>query len=157
MRRNAEVTIRPATAADVGAIGLILRELGWFAHMNEESPADTGARIVRQLELCGADDSHTVLVAENSENAVVGYVAAHWLPYLMLAGPEGYVSELFVLESERGKGIGGNLLKAVRAQASARGCVRLQLVTGRERMSYEMYKKLGWNERPGIANFVLPL
>ena len=75
----------------------------------------------------------------------------------MLAGPEGYVTELFVLESERGKGIGRKLLETMRANAVERGCIRLQLVTGRERVSYKMYKNLGWKERPEIADFVLYL
>ena len=52
MKKHTDITIRPATSADVGAIASILRELGWFAHINEEPPADTEARIARYLELC---------------------------------------------------------------------------------------------------------
>ncbi|UCD56486.1 MAG: GNAT family N-acetyltransferase [Candidatus Hydrogenedentota bacterium] len=48
-----------------------------------------------------------------------------------------HVSELFVLESERGKEIGRRLLEAVKKEAVERGCVRLQLLTGRNSMSYE--------------------
>lgn len=159
MSKDAEVSIHTATVADVKAIAVILRELGWFAHLSGESPAATEARIAQHLELCDADESHTVLVAENQNGEVIGYVAVHWLPYLILAGPEGYVSELFVNESERGKGVGRNLLEAVKEQAMERGCTRLMLVNGRNRPSYErgFYRKLGWEERPEVANFVLPL
>lgn len=154
---NTEATIRPASADDVAAIAVILRDIDWFIHIKEEPPADTEARIAHHLQLCDADDSHTVLVAEDSGGTVIGYVAVHWQPYLMLAGPEGYISELFVLTSEQGKGIGSRLLDVVKEQAIERGCVRLHLATGNYRPSYQIYKKLGWTERPKIANFILPL
>jgi len=104
------------------------------------------------------DDSHTVYVAEDSAGAVVGYAAVHWLPYMLLAGPEGYVSELFIQESARGKGAGTKLLEVIEAEAKERGCSRLMLLNLRQRESYqrEFYKKHGWEERPGVANFVRP-
>ena len=105
------------------------------------------------------DESHTVFVAENQNGEVVGYIAVHWLPYLMLAGSEGYISELFVRESDRGKGVGRKLLEVVNEQAIKRGCTRLMLVNGRNRESYKrgFYQKLGWDERQEVANFVLLL
>lgn len=157
MHENVDVTIRPVVVEDAGAIAAIFRELGWFAHINAESPADTEARITRHVALCLADNSHSILVAENSTHGVVGYISVHWLPYLMLAGPEGYISELFVKESERGKGIGHKLLEAAKQRALRRGCARLQLMTGKDRASYEIYRKLGWKERAEIADFILPL
>ncbi|MFQ6083391.1 MAG: hypothetical protein ACE5WD_08530 [Candidatus Aminicenantia bacterium] len=96
MSNSTEISTRPAKTGDAGVISTILRELGWFNHINEESSADTKARIARHLELCNSDESHTVLVGENQNGEVIGYIAVHWLPYLMLAGPECYISELFV-------------------------------------------------------------
>jgi GNAT superfamily N-acetyltransferase len=154
-----QAAIRPASVADVRAIAQILREVGWFANINEESPAATEARLTHHLELCNADESHTVLVAENQNGEVIAYVAVHWLPHLMLAGPEGYVSELFVRERDRDKGVGRQLLETVKKLAEQRECVRLMLVNGRHRPSYEkgFYQKSGWRERPEMANFILPL
>jgi GNAT superfamily N-acetyltransferase len=148
--------IRPATSADVPAIAAILRWLGWFAHVNDEPPAGTETRIAEHLRMCLADDSHSVLVAEG---AVLGYVAVHWLPYLMLPGPEGYIFELFVVESARGAGLGTKLLEAVNDMAIGRGCSRLMLVNRKTRESYQrgFYRKLGWEEREEFANFVLHL
>lgn len=162
MKENAKAIIRRAKPADAPAIAAILRELveefGWFPLLKDEPAAETEARVARHLDLCLADDSHTVLVAENSAGAVIGYISVHWLPYLMLPGPEGYVSELFILESERGKGIGRKLLDTIREEALGRGCTRLHLVTAREgRDAYDIYLKWGWTERPHLANFVLPL
>jgi len=127
--------------------------------MNEESPAETERRLAEHLRLCLSDDSHAVLVTESPEGAILGYVAVHWLPYLMLAGPEGYVSELFVSESARGAGLGTKLLEAVKDMAISRGCSRLMLVNRKTRESYQrgFYRKLGWEEREEFANFVLNL
>ena len=150
--------IRPALLDDAPAISQILRELDYFTHIANASPEEVADRFRRHLELCDADDSHTVLVAEN-ETGVVGYASVHWLPYLLLPGVEGYLSELFVRESERGKGIGTALLEAIKEQAHDRGCYRLMLTNGEDRPAYQrgFYQERGWTERPGIANFVLLL
>jgi GNAT superfamily N-acetyltransferase len=78
---------------------------------------------------------------------------------LLLSGPEGYVSELFVAEGARGRGVGTRLIEAVEALARERGCSRLLLLNVRERESYErgFYAARGWQERPGVANFIKPL
>jgi GNAT superfamily N-acetyltransferase len=120
--------------------------------MNEESTAETEMRITEHLRTCLADDSHSVLVAEGAKGAVLGYVAVHWLPYLMLAGPEGYVSELFVAESARGAGLGTKLLEAVKDMAIGRGCSRLMLVNRKMRESYRrgFYTEAGVGGARGI-------
>jgi len=151
--------IRPATPDDVEAIAAILKGLGWFSFINGEVTAETETRVKRHLRLCLTGDSHTVLVAEVGGGAVLGYAAVHWLPYLILQGPEGYVSELFVAEAARGAGLGTKLLEAVRNMAIGRGCSRLMLVNRKTRESYQrgFYRKLGWEEREEFANFVLHL
>ncbi len=112
--------------------------------------------MVQRLNESQADDSHVALVAEGGGGSILGYTAMHFLPYLMMPGPEAYVSELFVASSARGQGVGQLLLKHLEELAEERGCCRLMLMTGRDRESYkrEFYKKQGWQERPVIANFV---
>ena len=80
-------------------------------------------------------------------------------PISFLAGPEGYVSELFVSEDARGNGIGGQLLDSVVQSAKARGSARLMFVNIRDRESYKrgFCTKHGWEERQDAANFVLYL
>ena len=137
----------------------LLRSLGLFAHINEETPQTTQEHVSRHLSLCTADDSHLILVAQTASGEIAGYCAVHWLPYLILAGPEGYVSELFIRDEFRGQGIGSLLLKSVKTEAQQRGCSRLMLLNMRKRESYQrhFYSKQGWEERPDAANFVLPL
>jgi GNAT superfamily N-acetyltransferase len=145
------------TTDDAPAISKILRDLGWFGHLKEESFQETEQRIQKHIALCLQDESHTLFVAENTSGNVIGYAAVHWLPYLMLKAPEGYVSELFVAESERGKGIGSQLLEVAKDEAKRRGCSRLSLLSIKHRESYKLgfYKKRGWTERKEASNFVL--
>jgi GNAT superfamily N-acetyltransferase len=60
-----------------------------------------------------------VLVAERGDGHVVGYIDAHWFPNL-LHGHEGYISELFIHPAETGRGIGGQLLAAIKECAIKR-------------------------------------
>jgi GNAT superfamily N-acetyltransferase len=151
--------IRRMTEHDVAAISKIIRDLGIFAYLKEESERDTEQRITHHFALCAQDDSHTVYVAENSGGKVIGYVSIHWIPYFILQAPDGYVSELFVAASERGKGVGSKLLAVAKEQAQERGCSRLSLLNLRNRESYQrgFYKKQGWTEREHVANFVFEL
>jgi GNAT superfamily N-acetyltransferase len=151
------IDIRKAELPDGAALTDLLKSLGWFAHLAAESSEITCQRIAHHLTL-NADDSHSVYVAEKNDE-IVGYIAVHWLPYLFLPAPEGFVSELFVRESVRGQGIGTGLLEAVKAEAEARGCSRLMLVNSRARDSYKrnFYETQGWKEREEMANFVYRL
>ncbi|MBN1993863.1 MAG: GNAT family N-acetyltransferase [Anaerolineae bacterium] len=154
-----EIKIRPATVEDAPAIAKILRGLEWLARFQAEPAATTEQRIRNYLKLYVANNSHSAYVAEKLGGEVVGYTTVHWLPYLLLPGPEGYVSELFIPALERGRGIGTKLLEMVKQEAQARGCSRLMLLNMRNRESYQrgFYKKLGWEEREIAANFVLHL
>jgi GNAT superfamily N-acetyltransferase len=153
------VIVRKARLGDARGIAAILRGLEWITRFDAEPIEATAQRVAHHLELCHADDSHTVYVAESEDGEIAGYAAVHWLPYLLLLGPEGYVSELFIREADRGQGIGTRLLETVKKEAEARGCARLMLLNMHERESYRrgFYKKQGWEERPDAANFVYPL
>lgn len=150
-----DINIRPAQLADAAALADLLRSIGWF-HRMEHEPAETTAELVgRSLHLCLKNNSHSLYVAEQAGGRIVGYVAIHWLSYLFMAGPEGFVSELFVHESARGQGIGSRLLTTAIEEARTRGCTRLQLINFRTRESYQsgFYAKAGWEERPEAASF----
>jgi ribosomal protein S18 acetylase RimI-like enzyme len=159
MNNEPKIEIRRAREEDVPAIADILRGLEIFAQINTESPADTEQRVSHHFKLCAASVSHTIYVAELPNKTVAGYAAVHWLPYLLLTGPEGYVSELFVRGSEQGQGIGTLLLNVIKKEGEARGCSRLSLLNMRNRESYQRgyYRKVGWEERENAANFVLLL
>src|SRR4030095_2381541 len=150
------IQIRKLTAQDAPQIAELLKEIGWFESFKGEFVAAASERVRSHIEQCLADNSHSTFVAESADGKVVGYGSVHWLPYLFLQGPEGYVSALFVRESARGQGIGRELLKTIETEAKARGCVRLSLINLRNRESYmrQFYIKAGWEERPEAAHFV---
>jgi GNAT superfamily N-acetyltransferase len=106
----------------------LLHNLGQFTLFATEIPVVTLARVTRLQAQSLADDSHTIYVAETVAGEIVGYGAVHRLPYLVLAGPEGYVSELLVRASERGQGVGRQLLQMMETDGRRRGCSRLMLL-----------------------------
>jgi GNAT superfamily N-acetyltransferase len=151
--------IRKASVDDAAPLTALLQEIGWFELLNKETLAAATRRVKSQLEHCLADGSHSIFVAETADGVTAGYVSVHWLPYLFLPGPEGFVSELFVRDAARGQGIGRRLLQTVEAEARTRGCSRLAVINFRNRESYQrrFYVKLGWAERVDAANFIYPI
>ena len=154
-----EVTIRKATVKDAEGIVEVLKKADKTVYKTPTPYAASSDRIALSIKMCHADKSHTIYVAEDEIGRIVGYVSAHWLPYLFLDGPEGYLSELFIREDYRGDGIGARLLDTVKEEAKKRGCSRLLLLNSRSRESYKrsFYKKHGWTEREEAANFVYNL
>lgn len=151
-----DYTIRPAAPDDAPQLAALVRALERFDHLREEPLPEAIARI--QAALAGGDE-RSIHVATSEAGDLAGYVAVHWLPYLILRGPEGFVSELFIAPDARGRGIGSRLLATAVAEARARGCSRLGLLNNRRRESYErgFYAQHGWQERGDMANFVLYL
>jgi len=137
------ITIRLATKNDAAQLSTLLYDIGWFSGIQNETVAETSTRLQDQLANANPE-STTLLVAETDEGQIMGYTAVHWLPYLILSGPEGYVSELFVAEAARGMGVGKALITAVKSQAQQRGCSRLELLNMRNRESYQrgFYEKM---------------
>ncbi|MGH7796130.1 MAG: GNAT family N-acetyltransferase [Candidatus Binatia bacterium] len=151
-----DIPIRKATLDDARQLAVLLQAIGWFEAFNSGNTDGSRARVEARLTQCLADQSHSVFIAESPAGEIAGYGSVHWLPYLFMSGPEGYVSELFIRESARGQGVGGKLLKIIEAEARARGCQRLSLINLRSRESYQrqFYIKAGWTERAEAANFV---
>ena len=149
-------TIRSAQFIDCAALADLLREVGWFEFINGKSVAEATVHVEGHLAECLADESHSVYVSVDENARVVGYISVHWLAYLFMPGPEGFISELFVRPTARAEGVGAALLKTVQEDALERGCHRLSLLNGKQRESYErkFYEKHGWEERPGMSNFV---
>ena len=148
--------IRKATVGDARELALLLRGIGWFDAFNGGELDALTEQVRARLEQCLVDDSHLVLVAEDADGKIAGYGSVHWLPYLFMSGPEGYVSELFVSAAARGRGVGRELIGVIEKAARARGCQRLSLINLRNRESYQrqFYSKAGWRERGEAANVI---
>ena len=148
--------IRKATVDDARELALLLQGIGWFEKFNGGDIDALTGQVKARLERCLMDDSHLVLVAEDPDGMLAGYGSVHWLPYLFMPGPEGYVSELFVSAAARGRGVGRELLGVIEKAARESGCQRLSLINLRNRESYQrqFYSKAGWRERSDAANFI---
>lgn len=151
--------IRKAKAGDGAALADFIRDLKHFRRLEGLSQEAVRKRVQEGMRLLLADASHSIYIAEGAGSQIAGYANVHWLPYLFLPGPEGYVSELFIAEAARGQGLGTRLLQAVKEEARSRGCSRLSLVNMRGRESYQrrFYAKDGWEERTDAANFIFDL
>ena len=148
---------RPALA-DVDDLLKIIESTGFFDDLNpedEECWKDTE----RVLKSIMQSRDRILLVARDEQDSVIGYVAMHFVPYLIFRGEEGYLTELFVMSSHRDRGIGSMLLDAAVNEARNRGCKRLHLINSMARDSYKrgFYSKRGWQERDYRASFVLDL
>ncbi len=150
------VVIRAVRPEDARALCDLVRDLGEFSSVAEEPHAVTLERVEQSLAVIASSGSHTLLVAEEN-GELVGYCSAHWLP--MMFQREGFVSELFIKASYRGRGLGTNLLEGIKIEAEARGCGRLHLENFRTKESYKRsyYTKHGWQERSAAASFILDL
>jgi len=150
--------IRLARPEDVALLADLLRSLEELPNLQALSAPQVAAQVRGPLSACLNDPGHSVYVAEEA-GAILGYIAVHWLPYLIMAGPEGFVSELFVNRTARTRGIGSNLLNQAVQEARKRGCKRLHLVHLRSRESYRsgFYVHRGWQERADAADFILNL
>ena len=143
------ITIRPLRLSDIGAVMQLHRELGW----NPAFQAD-GTTLKQRLETLITEDGALLLVAE-MDGAVVGYIHGQMVVYLLFAGREMLISEVFVVEEARSKGVGKALIGAIEREAVQQRCFRISVLNGRERESYKrgFYPSLGYQERPQTANF----
>lgn len=147
--KTSKTRIRPLAPGDIGAIMQLHRELGW----NPAFKAD-GTTLKQRLEALITADDTLLLVAELNQQ-VVGYIHGQIVTYLLFAGSEMLISELFVMEAARDHGVGHALMALIEAEAVKNKCFRISVLNSRERESYKrgFYPALGYEERPHTANF----
>lgn len=149
--------IRKAKTEDAKAMAEILREIGWSEKRNK-MPIEEVYKPIEELiiKTVNEPENHTIYVAVDTDDKVKGFTNVHWVPFVMLGSYEGYVSDVFVSPSASGMGAGTMLVEAVMNEGKERDVYRLMLTNGKEKPSYKrgFYKKMGWEERPKVANFV---
>lgn len=149
--------IRKALNKDAVAMAEILREIGWSERRNAMPLEQVSGPIEKLIDRSLSDpEGHTIYVAADENDKAVGFTNVHWVPFVMLGGIEGYVSDVFVSPAASGMGAGRKLIDAVMQEGKERDAYRLMLTNGKEKPSYKrgFYSKAGWTERPKVANFV---
>lgn len=152
-----KIVIRAANVEDAEDMARILREIGWSRKRNALRLEEVSGPIEELIRHANQDqDGHTVMVAVDEKDTVIGFTSVHWVPFIMLGSFEGYVSDVFVSPMAGGKGAGKLLVRKIMEEGKKRGCMRLMVTNGKDKASYKrrFYEKLGWKERPRVANFV---
>ena len=151
------LTIRSAEIKDATEMAKILRYIGWSEKRNS-LPLEEVSKPIEGLIQTSINNSegHTIYVAVDENDMALGFTNVHWVPFVMLGSYEGYVSDVFVSPSASGMGAGTMLIEAVMQEGKERDVYRLMLTNGKEKPSYKrgFYEKMGWTERPKVANFV---
>jgi predicted N-acetyltransferase YhbS len=133
------VAVRPARPGDCARLAELIGQLGYAA-----SEAEVADRLAAM-----ATEDREVLVAE-LEGVVVGCASTSHSRVLHRPAPIGRISMMVVDAAVRGRGIGGELVRAAEASLAARGC-RLVEVTSNERRAeaHRFYAGLGY-ERTSV-------
>ena len=144
-----KIKIRPLRQNDIDSIMRLHRELGW----NPAFQAD-GSTLRQRLQSLITEENALLLVAEIA-GEVVGYIHGQTITYLLFAGREMMISEVFVNAANRDQGVGRALMTAIEAEAAQRKCFRISVMNGRERESYRrgFYPSQGYEERMQTAIF----
>ncbi len=137
-----ELTIRPATAADVPTLMQLIRALAEFEGGLDQ--LETNEAILLRDGFQSDPPRFKALVAEQAGRPVG--MALCCFHYSTWRGHRLYLEDLMVLPEARGQGVGGRLLEAVRQLALAEGCTGV------------MWQVLDWNtnairfyERLGVS------
>ena len=158
-RREAAITIRPATASDQEVLGRFGGALVRQHHeadprrfiQVEHPEPGYGRFLVSQL----SNPNSLVMVAERS-GTVVGYVYAdsestNWME---LRGPCGVVQDIYVDESARRMGAGRALMRAAIDWIRAKGRTQVVLLTKtRNEHAQHLFASLGF--RPTMVEMTL--
>lgn len=145
------VAIRPATAADLPALGRLGALLVQAHHDFDPErfiPADPGTAagygefLGRQL-----GDPRAIVLAAERAGAVIGYGFARieGSDYMALRGPAGVLHDIIVDPAHRDGGVGGLLLDAMIALLAARGAPRIVLSTAaRNAAAQRLFARAGF-------------
>ena len=142
----AAVTIRSVELQDVPALAAMAAEFyAFFAAMNDSDPTFDIEAAKLKLEKCGfgAKPHFSAIIAEQA-GVAAGYAiynVGFWADTL-----EGMIliTDLFVREAWRGKGIGQRLMSHLAEIGKAEGCERVMWTVWRENEAAKrFYRKIG--------------
>jgi ribosomal protein S18 acetylase RimI-like enzyme len=145
MAMVSSVTIRRARRNDVGVLVAMLADdpLG-SARERLEDPLPPG--YFRAFEALDADPNIRLVVAEDGEGAVVGCLQLCILPGLSSQGASrGLIEDVRVATHCRSRGIGEQMVQWALAEARAKGCKLVELLTHHSRVDAQrFYVRLGF-------------
>lgn len=139
------VDFRKATASDLPAIIAMLADdaLG-LAREVISDPVDL--RYVDAFKAIEQDPNQLLAVAVDADDAVVGCLQVSFIPGLSRLGSwRGQIESVRIASSQRGSGLGGDMIRWAIEQCRARGCGLVQLTSDKRRHdALRFYEKLGF-------------
>jgi GNAT superfamily N-acetyltransferase len=133
---NLTMTIRRAAINDADNVWLLVQDFArTFAP--ERGPFDLTFRSLLQAP------QTLVLVAEQSDGSVVGYLLAHCRTTFLVNGPAAWVEEVMVAERVRRQGVGQALMTEVESWAQAQGAAQISLAS---RQAGHFYRALAYED-----------
>jgi ribosomal protein S18 acetylase RimI-like enzyme len=145
MTVTSSVTIRRARRDDVGVIvGMLADDPLGSARELLEDPLPPS--YFRAFEALDRDPNIRLVVAEDGEGAVVGCLQLCILPGLSSQGASrGLIEDVRVATHCRSRGIGEQMVQWAVAEARARGCKLVELLTHHTRVDAQrFYVRLGF-------------
>lgn len=146
--------IRKAAVEDLKSVHAFI--CSYLSNERRELSTDENQAVYAQLSFGLERNEQDIYIAVDDSLECIGLISVHWIPFALIRGREGYISDLVVAKASRGAGIGSELLAAVETEAERKGCCRLMLNnhTGSEAYKREFYQKKGFQQRTDFANFV---
>ena len=145
MTATTSITIRRAVREDVSFIVAMLADdkLGSARERLEDPPPPS---YFKAFEALDRDPNIQLVVAEDGEGAVVGCLQLCILPGLSSQGASrGLIEDVRVASDRRSRGIGEQLVRWALAEACARGCKLVELLTHHTRVDAQrFYERLGF-------------
>lgn len=142
---TASIAIRPARRDDVGTIVAMLADdaLG-RGRERQEDPLPPS--YFRAFDAVAQDPNIQLMVAQDSDGAVIGCLQLCILPGLSSQGASrGLIEDVRVARHCRSRGIGEQLVQWAVAEARARGCKLVELLTHNSRIDAQrFYVRLGF-------------
>ncbi len=142
--------------ADSKSISKVARIFDLYRqHYGEKSDFETCVKFLS--DRISAEES-IIFFAQNSSGEAIGFTQAYPIFCSVLFRRDLFLGDLFVLESERGKGVGRKLLNAVKEygiQINSKGTLLTTDVDNIE--AQELYKSFGFEADTGNRYYYLTL
>lgn len=112
-----DVPIRRATRADAALVGQLICELARYEHLEDEIAWD---ELDLEEALFGHEAVPSVLLSQTAKGEAAGF-ALYFPTFSTLLGRPGiWLEDLFIRPEHRGRGLGRELLEALRSLTSGR-------------------------------------
>ena len=116
-------------------------------HAFEDVETSAEQRRNSVTKLLGSKNLGEIWLVRNPDN-LIGYIATCYSYSIEFGGRDAFIDEFYVEAAERGKGIGGRVLKEIAKLMRARGIVAVHLeVDGQNERARAVYARAGFSSR----------